>query len=119
GGDGRARPRPRPPAGSLPPREPKGECPPADPGKKMTLGVTLEILWLHVCDASLIYVPLRDKSLVHEFPQPFTGCGVVLVVVHAGPHMRRPAAGAFAFPPGFLCPAFGGAAVSTSLPPPS
>ena len=103
----------------------------------MTLGIPLEIIWLHVCDASLIYVPLRDKSLVHEFPQPFAGCGVVLVVVHAGPHMRCPAAAdfvvlhalfvlhafvvlhAFFVPHGFFCPAFEGAAVSTSLPPPS
>ena len=119
-----ARARPRPAFEVLRPREPQGEGPPPDPRKEVALGVTPEIVWLHVRDASLIYVPLWDKSLVHEFPQPSAGRGVVLVVVHAGPHTRRPAAAAFfrsafAVPHCFFRPAFEGAAVSTSLPPPS
>jgi hypothetical protein len=44
----------------LRPREPEGVCPSADSGKEMALGITLEIIWPHLCDASFIYVPLRD-----------------------------------------------------------
>ena len=136
-GERLARARPGPAFEVLHPREPEGVGPPADSGKKMTLGISAEIIRLHVRDASLIYFPLRDHPLLHQFPQPFAGCGVVLVVVHAGPHMRCPAAAdfvvlhalfvlhafvvlhAFFVPHGFFCPAFEGAAVSTSLPPPS
>ena len=100
-GERLARARPRPAFEALHAREPEGIGPPADSGKEMALGIPLEIFWLNFRDASLIYVPLRDRPLLHQFPQPFAGRGVVLVVVHAPCadcffHMLCPAAAAFA-----------------------
>jgi hypothetical protein len=59
-GERLARARARPAFEVLRPREPEGERPPSDPCKEMALGIPLEIIWPHVCDASFIYVPLRD-----------------------------------------------------------
>jgi hypothetical protein len=64
-GERLARARSRPAFEVLRPRELEREGPSPDPCKEVTLRVFPEIIWLHVCDASLIYVPLWDQSPVH------------------------------------------------------
>jgi hypothetical protein len=64
-GERLARARSRPAFEVLHPREPEGERPTSDPCKEMALGIPLEIFWLNVCDASLIYVPLRDRPVLN------------------------------------------------------
>ena len=96
-GERLARARPSPAFEVRDPGEPEGVGPSADSGKKMTLGILTEIFWLHGCDASFIYCSFWNQSLVHEFPQPFAGGGVALVVVHPGAH-RYCSAGALPSP---------------------
>jgi hypothetical protein len=66
--------------------ESESDGPSADASEKVALGITSQIVWPHVGDASLVDFAWGDEPCADEIAEPLGGIGIDLVVIggHAG-----------------------------------